>query len=141
MKKYLVVASFIVGLASCFLPLWAQEAPEQAAPTEAAIEPSAAIEEETEFSYGTVKSVTADQLVVSEYDYESDKDVDVTYSVPADVKLEGASSLKDIAVGDAVDIDFMIKGDQKVASMITIEKPTPEDEEPVDLTADEESAE
>src|SRR3989338_1019955 len=75
--------------------------------------------EEAEFSYGMVKSVSADQIVISEYDYEADKDVDVTYTVPADVKIEGAASLQEIAVGDAVDIDFLVKDGQKVASALT----------------------
>lgn len=78
--------------------------------------------EGTEFSYGTVKSVSGDQLVVSEYDYENDKDIDVTYSVSPTVTLEGVASLGEIAAGDTVDIDYEIKGDQKVAVSIAVEK-------------------
>lgn len=85
--------------------------------------------EETEFSYGTVKSVSADQIVISEYDYEADKDVDVTYQVSADVKIEGAASLQEIAAGDAVDIDFLVKDGQNVATALTVEKAVEEGEE------------
>ena len=89
MKKYVAIA-FALGMSFSFLPYLsaaeeakqpaasgqvAPAAPEAAQPAQAA--------DDTEFSYGTVKSMTADQLVVGEYDYDTDKDVDVTYSVPA----------------------------------------------------------
>ncbi|MBI4372902.1 MAG: hypothetical protein HY585_04165 [Candidatus Omnitrophica bacterium] len=141
MKRHLIAASIILSLAAYFLPVaFAVDAPGPAPVEEPEAEP-AVPEEETEFSYGTVKSITADQLVVSEYDYDSDQDVDVTYSVPAEVKLEGVASLNDIAAGDAVDIDFLVKGDQKVASVITIEKPVSENGEALDLGADEAESE
>lgn len=138
MKKFLGVATLMLAVLVGFLPngLLAQEAEQPAA--QEAVEPAAEVEE-TEFSYGTVTSVSSNQIVVSEYDYESDQDVDVTYTVPADVKLEGVASLQEIAVGDAIDIDFLIKGGQKVASLITVEKPIEEDEEGAFVVEDEET--
>lgn len=137
MKRYLVIASLILAFAAYFLPIAsAVEAPAAAPASEEIQTEPAPAEEETEFSYGTVKSITGDQLVVSEYDYDSDKDIDVTYSVPANTTFEGVASLAEVAAGDAVDIDFLIQGDQKVASAITVEKPTAEDEGAVALGAD-----
>jgi hypothetical protein len=78
--------------------------------------------EGAEFSYGTVKSVAGDQLVVSEYDYENDNDIDVTYSVSPEATFEGVASLSEIAAGDSVDIDYEIKDGQKVAVSIAVEK-------------------
>ena len=141
MKKYFaVVATLIFSFSTYFVPsLLAAEPAQPAAQEEKASAPEAApaapAADETEFSYGAVKSVDADQLVVSEYDYDSDKDVDVTYSAPAGTKFENVASLQEIKVGDSVDIDFLVKNGQKVASAITVEKPTAENEE-VALGAD-----
>ena len=85
-------------------------------------------EDTTEFSYGTVKSVSEGQLVVAEYDYDNDKDVDITYSVPANVTLDGVAKLSEIVVGNAVDIDYVVKDGQKVVSVISVEKGTAETE-------------
>ena len=132
MKQSLVVGILIFAISLGFISHMAL-AQEPAAPAA----PAAATEEaadETEFSYGTVKSVTGSQLVVSEYDYDADKDIDVTYSVPPEAKLENVASVQEIAAGDIVDIDFVAKDGQKVASLITVEKPTGQDE---DLLLDE----
>lgn len=135
MKKYRGVATILLGVSLCF-PIGTLPAQEEAAraiqaaekTNKEAIEP--ALEDEgTEFSYGTIKSVSANQIVVSEYDYDQDKDVDVTYAVPAEAKFENAATLQEIVVGDAVDIDFLVKDGQKVASIITVEKPAEEDED------------
>ncbi len=143
MKKYLVVAAALVFSFSTFFGhnLLAEEAKQPAVQeTKASVPeatPAAPAGDETEFSYGTVKSAGADQLVISEYDYDSDKDVDVTYSVPVGTKFENVASLQEIKTGDAVDIDFLVKNGQKVASSITVEKATAENEEAALGVADE----
>jgi len=91
--------------------------------------------EGAEFSYGTVKSASGDQLVVSEYDYENDKDIDVTYTVGPEATFEGVASFSEIVAGDSVDIDYEIKGDQKIAVSIAVEKVT--EDEDLTLSADE----
>jgi len=141
MKKYLAVTTTItLGISMLFLSsvLAAEEAKQSAvqqvkSTAEEIAQP--AVADETEFSYGTVKSIGTDQLVISEYDYDSDKDVEVTYSAPAGTKFENVTALQEIKAGDAVDIDFLVKNGQKVASAITVEKPTAEDED-VALGAD-----
>lgn len=125
MNKNLIAVIVTVVSVSFFLkPLHAVETT-----TTPVAEAVGAAEEETEFSFGTVKSITGDQLVVSEYDYESNADVDVTYQVPAETEFENVASLKEIVVGDSVDIDFLVEGDKKKAVAITVEKPLTEDEE------------
>ena len=141
MKKYLAVtATLLFGFSVFFLHnLLAAEEAKQPATQEVSppAQEAAPAADETEFSYGTVKTVGADQLVVSEYDYDSDKDVDVTYSVPAGTKFENVTSAQEIKVGDAVDIDFLVKNGQKTASSITVEKATAENEEAALGAADE----
>ena len=136
MKKYLFVTTLVLSMCLYFLPTLshAQEATGTTeVQTEATTPPAAQEADETEFSYGTVKSVSGDQLVVSEYDYDQDKDVDVTYTVPAEAKLENVKALSEIAAGDTVDIDFLAKDGQKVATLITVEKPTTGEDEDIAL--------
>src|SRR3989338_2503740 len=87
--------------------------------------------EEPEYSYGMVKSVTGDQLVVTEYDFETDADVDVSYTVQPGTEYEGVAAASEIAVGDSVEIDFVTQEGKKVASLVTVEKLTDEPLEPV----------
>jgi hypothetical protein len=98
-----------------------QPAAEAQAPAELTDEPLLEFEG-AEFSYGTVKSVSGDQIVVTEYDYEQDKDIDVTYSVNAETTYEGVQSMSEIAAGDSVDVDYKIEGDKKIALAVAVEK-------------------
>lgn len=112
-------------------PVFAEDAKiakAESAPAATAQEP---VDVETEFSFGTVKNLADNQLVVSEYDYESNADVDVTYQVSGETAFENVASLKEVAVGDSVDVDFLVKDGQKKAVAITVEKPLAEDEETV----------
>lgn len=85
-------------------------------------------EVETEYAYGTVKSITSSQIVVKEYDYENDTEVDVIYTIGPDVEYEGVSSYKDISAGDSVEIDYVVKGGKKIATLISAEEPFEEEE-------------
>ena len=79
-------------------------------------------EEDIEYSWGTVKSISSSQIVVTEYDYDNDEDVEATYSVDPKVELIGVKSLEDIAVGDSLDIEYIIQSGKKIAKVITVEK-------------------
>lgn len=81
-------------------------------------------EEETEYSYGTVSSIAGDQLVVSEYDFEKDADVNVNYAVDATTKFENVTALTEIAAGDSVEIDYLVKDGKNVAKLVSVEKMT-----------------
>jgi hypothetical protein len=79
-------------------------------------------EDETDYSFGVLKSASASEVVVTEYDYEQDKDIDVTYAVDPKVKLENADAVQNIAVGSNVEIDFVTKDSKKTAVAISVEK-------------------
>ncbi|UCH12126.1 MAG: hypothetical protein JSW18_04735 [Candidatus Omnitrophota bacterium] len=112
MRKYLVgVTILILGFLVCFPP-----------------DISLAQEEEMEYSWGTVNSVSSGQIVVAEYDRSRDEDVYVTYTIDPKAKLENVNSLKDIAVGDSVDIEYVVREGKKVAKLITVEKVSVEEE-------------
>ncbi len=85
-------------------------------------------EEDVEYSWGTVKSISSNEIVVTEYDYDKDEDVEVTYSIDPKVELEGVKTLKDITVGDSLDIKYVIQGGKKIAKVITVEEPSKTEE-------------
>lgn len=78
-------------------------------------------EEELEFSYGVVRSLSSNELVVRQYDDEGEE-VDVTYIIDINVELKNVDALEDIAVGDSVEIEYVVKDGKKVAKIITVEK-------------------
>ena len=71
------------------------------------------------YSFGTVVSVNVNQIVLKEYDYDKDEEVDVTYEVNADVKFENAGALKDIVKDDEVEIYWKDADGKKVATIIS----------------------
>ena len=79
-------------------------------------------EEETEFSWGTAKKISSNQIVVTEWDTDRFEEVDVVYTIDPKVKLKNVNSLKDIAAGDKVEIDYVIKDDKRIAKVIVVEK-------------------
>lgn len=85
-------------------------------------------EEDAEYSSGTAKSVSSDQIVVMEYDYDKDEDVEVSYVVDPKAELKGVASLEDIKVGDDIEVNYVTKDGKKVARVIAVEKPTEEED-------------
>lgn len=124
MKRYLVVAAVLVlGFLMCSVSgvSLAQE------------------EEELEYSWGIVSSVSSNQIVVTEYDYDSDEEVDATYTVDPQADIRNVESLKDIKVGDSIEIDYVVSAGKKVAKIIAVEKPSYEEEYTPSETYEEES--
>src|SRR3989338_9871177 len=66
-------------------------------------------QEEPEYSFGTVKKVETDQIVISEFDYDTGEEKEITYWLDPGVELNGGNSLQEIAVGGEVDVGFIVK--------------------------------
>ena len=81
------------------------------------------VAEEPEYTFGTVKSVTGDQLVINEYDYDTGEEKEATYAIDPAVELHNVAKVTEIAVGDEVDVDYLVKGDKKVAVVLSVAKP------------------
>lgn len=64
-------------------------------------------EADLEFTYGTVVSISGDQVVISVYDYEMDAEAEVTYQVDDQTVYDGIASLAEVAAGDEVDIEYV----------------------------------
>lgn len=115
MKRYLAVAGLLVlGL---FVSSW--------------LDTSMAQEEETETKYasGIVKSISGNQIVVSEYDDEDEIEIDEKYLLDTNTKYENVDSQKDIAPGDYVGVDYVSKSGEKIIVLISVEKLAEEEEE------------
>jgi hypothetical protein len=116
MKKYLAIIISVLVCAVCFssLLLLAQDEKKQE-------------EEKSEYSHGEVSSVSGAQIIVGEYDDSLDRVVDVAYTVDPKAEFENITSLKDIAVGDSVEIEFIVRDGIRVVKFISKEKFFPED--------------
>lgn len=128
-----LTAAVVLGLGMHVAPavLVAVEEAEPSTPSEppAVVEPldlPEAEELEAGYAYGTVVEVGADRLVVSEYDELTGMAANVTYAVDPEVTFYEVPSLAEVAVGDEVDIDYVMKDGERHAVAIAVEKITQE---------------
>ena len=79
-------------------------------------------EEEIDFNSGSVKEIRkdSDEIVVSEYDWDNDVDMDVIYIVAPDARVENTDSWGSIATGSYVDFEFMEKDGKKTITYISV---------------------
>ncbi|GEM_PF-2482390 len=84
--------------------------------------------ENTEYSEGTVLSVNADanEIAITEYDWNTDAEVNVTYSVDPAVQVENIASWKDLAAGNYIDIEYVVKDSKRIAKYINLYQQAPE---------------
>jgi len=78
-------------------------------------------EDELASSYGVVKSLSSNELIITESN-DDGKEVDVAYIIDTKVELKNVSAVKDIAIGDSVEIEYVAKDGKRVAKVITVEK-------------------
>ncbi|MFA5261633.1 MAG: hypothetical protein WC450_10430 [Candidatus Omnitrophota bacterium] len=92
-------------------------------------------EEMEEYSWGTVAEISSDQIVIVEYNYETEEEQNETYMIAPDVELLGISALSEIKVGDAVEFRYSMQGDKKVILAIGLDKSVME-ESPTDVLSE-----
>lgn len=93
-------------------------------------------EEDVEYGYGTVVKVNESkkEIVVSEYDYDNDTEINITYSVDSNAKFANVDSIREIKVGDEISIDYMEdETGKKIAKVISVYKLEPEFETTEDI--------
>ncbi|MBF0331279.1 MAG: hypothetical protein HQL17_05020 [Candidatus Omnitrophica bacterium] len=66
------------------------------------------------FSFGKVVSVTSASIVVKEYDFAKDADVEMTYAVTAETELGNVNAVTDLVANDDVVIDYADKDSKRV---------------------------
>ena len=92
------------------------------------VDPASAVpagqpEQEPDYAFGTVKNVSGDQLMINEFDYDTGEEKEVTYMVDSKTQYDNVASLKEVAVGDEVDIDYFDKDGKKLAVTVAVAKP------------------
>lgn len=92
-------------------------------PAAPAVVSAPAAEEEPDYAFGTAKSVSGDTLVINEFDYDTGEEKEATYWADANTEYDNVASLKEIAAGDEVDIDYLVKDGKKMAVAISVAKP------------------
>jgi hypothetical protein len=95
------------------------------------------------FAYGSVISVSAKSIVISQYDYDAEKEVPATYVINRETIFENVKSHNEIAVNDDVYIEYREDLGQKVAVEIEKEPPvdSPSDDDDEDNGQDEHEGE
>lgn len=81
--------------------------------------------EDLEYTFGAVKRVGGEEIVITEFDYDTGEEKEAVYAVDPKVELSNVQSLKEIAEGDEVDIDYRVEGGKKIAQVIAVAKPLP----------------
>ena len=127
MTKPMKALCAVMGMAVFFSVsrVWAEETAPDAPPAleTAAVTDAAPEGPEPEYSFGTVKEVSDQAIIVTEFDYDTNKEKETTYAIDPKVELSNVQSLKEIVVGDEVDIDYFVREGKNVAVVIAVAKP------------------
>jgi hypothetical protein len=83
---------------------------------------SAQEETDTNYSWGTVKSISAGEIVLTEQDIETGEEMEVVYNIDANVALNNVTDISDILVGNSVGIEYEVVDGNRVAKVIDIEE-------------------
>ncbi len=70
------------------------------------------------YSYGAVLKVSATEIVLQEYDYDSDVEKEVSYQIDPSIKCEGFKAVSDLAAEDVVEIYYLEQDGKKTAKII-----------------------
>ncbi len=88
-----------------------------------------------EYSFGVVVKVADDQIVLREYDYETDQEIEVTYAVNAETKVGETGTIKDVKADENVEVYYKEAEGKKIATQI--EKEEAIEDETADADEDE----
>jgi len=78
---------------------------------------------------GVVAKVDAESLVLVEYEYESDEELEVSYQVNDRTQFDNIASLADLQPGDSVEVVYADEAGKKVALAISKEENYIEDDQ------------
>jgi hypothetical protein len=63
------------------------------------------------YSYGEVLSVSADQILIKEFDYVTGDEKEAVYHIDKETSFDSVESAQQIAPGELVDIEFIVSED------------------------------
>lgn len=111
-KKIVFVLLTIVILTAGNQLIIAQESQESQEPQES----------DVDYAWGTVVSVSETQIVIKEYDYESDAETDVVYTIDPAVELENMSSITELKQGDMVSLSYVYQNGKQVVVSVELDR-------------------
>lgn len=88
------------------------------------------VDEEDAFSYGSVVRVSGNSVVVSEYDFESNKMMEMTYATGPETVFDDDSDLSQLKAGDDVLLEYSSTNGHRFATGLIRERPEAESETP-----------
>lgn len=78
-------------------------------------------EEEMGYSWGSVKSISSSQIVLTEQDDETGEEVEAIYTIDPSTELQNVDNIEAIAVGSSVVIEYELVNGGRVAKVIDAE--------------------
>lgn len=76
---------------------------------------------EDKFSFGKVVSINAQEVMVKEYDFARDADVEVAYTITAETELGNVNAVTDLVADDDIVIDYVEKDGKRVVTTLVKE--------------------
>ena len=123
MRRGFFMLSLLAGIMLLtFLSVSLAQNPAPAAPA-----PAATPSDEMKYSFGTVVKVGEGEIVVQEYDYSKDEEVEMTYAVTSETQYDNIGSLKEFAKDDNIEIYYKEAEGEKIATILIKENPMEED--------------
>jgi len=74
--------------------------------------------EEMKYSFGTVVNVSDQEVVIREYDYSKDAEVEVSYTVTPETQFDNIATAAELAADDNVEVYFKEMDGKNVASIL-----------------------
>ncbi|GEM_PF-2768686 len=89
--------------------------------TQKNIEYTRDIQKETGYAYGTVVGVSPDRITLNEYNADTGRNEDVTYSIDPSAELDNVGSTREIEEGDDVRVEYNMREGRRNAIYVYVE--------------------
>lgn len=70
------------------------------------------------YSYGAVVKVSSTEIVLQEYDYDSDVEREVVYQLDSAIKLDGFKVIGELSTQDIVEVYYVEQDGKKIAKIL-----------------------
>jgi len=85
-------------------------------------------EDNVEYAWGEVAEISARQIVMKDYDYDTDEYMDMAYVLEGDVEMENLADLSELTPGMTVEIGFVLRQGRRVVVSIYADEQADPDE-------------
>ena len=77
--------------------------------------------EEVEYAYGSIISVNSEKMILKEYDFDNEEELENAYFFDSNVELINIETIENLKPGDIVDIDFFKKAEKKIIIAVMLD--------------------